>query len=162
MVKVEFNKINSYKELSGHMYRGSSYETSNSCGNCDGARCDDCEPMYTIYNKETGEDIPLYIEDPSILRRLTDVENLEYAYYLIDFKYEGDCLDSDGKELYNLLNKLFIQAHGIDNKDTKTISYHILLSVDDLDMEDYINIMMKKEGIKYITISRIVSNKTQD
>lgn len=32
--------------LSGHMYRNSPYESDNSCGNCNGARCgedDDCE-----------------------------------------------------------------------------------------------------------------------
>ena len=26
----------------GHMYRNSPYETDDSCGNCDGARCDTC------------------------------------------------------------------------------------------------------------------------
>ena len=32
--------------MSGHMYRGTSmeaFETIDSCGNCDGARCDTCE-----------------------------------------------------------------------------------------------------------------------
>lgn len=32
---------------SGHMYRGSPYETSNSCGNCDGARCEVCRKIVT-------------------------------------------------------------------------------------------------------------------
>lgn len=29
-------------ELTGHVYFGSKHETSNSCGNCDGACCDQC------------------------------------------------------------------------------------------------------------------------
>lgn len=33
------------KYLSGHMYRNSPYETDDSCGNCDGARCDFCESV---------------------------------------------------------------------------------------------------------------------
>lgn len=35
-----------YSELTGHMYRGSPHETSNSCGNCDGARCDGCKLVW--------------------------------------------------------------------------------------------------------------------
>lgn len=31
--------------LSGHMYRNSPYETDDSCGNCDGARCDYCKKI---------------------------------------------------------------------------------------------------------------------
>ena len=42
-------KSNSY--LTGHMYRGSAYETDNSCGNCNGANCHDCikEISYGVY-----------------------------------------------------------------------------------------------------------------
>ena len=39
-------------EYSGHMYRGAIHETSNSCGNCDGANCADdddvCNPIYSV------------------------------------------------------------------------------------------------------------------
>lgn len=41
---------------SGHMYRNSPYETSSSCGNCDGARCDTCKTIYEItdgYNEDS-------------------------------------------------------------------------------------------------------------
>jgi len=34
---------------SGHLNRGSAAETSSSCGNCDGARCDDCVPEWTVF-----------------------------------------------------------------------------------------------------------------
>ena len=37
---------------SGHLHRGSPYETDNSCGNCDGANCADeddvCNPIYSV------------------------------------------------------------------------------------------------------------------
>lgn len=31
------------KHYTGHLYRNSPYETDDSCGNCDGARCDYCK-----------------------------------------------------------------------------------------------------------------------
>lgn len=42
-------------ELTGHMYRGSAHETCDSCGNCDGARCDTCTKRYIVYNWATSE-----------------------------------------------------------------------------------------------------------
>lgn len=39
-------KMESY--LSGHLYAHSSMETSDSCGNCDGGRCDSCEKTFTV------------------------------------------------------------------------------------------------------------------
>lgn len=36
------------KELSGHLYYGNIYETSNNCGNCDGARCHCCKEVYIV------------------------------------------------------------------------------------------------------------------
>jgi hypothetical protein len=36
------------KQLSGHMYLGAAHETDNSCGNCDGARCDTCVDLYSV------------------------------------------------------------------------------------------------------------------
>jgi hypothetical protein len=41
--------------LSGHCHRNSTFETSNSCGNCDGACCDYCEK---IPNDEIEVSIP--------------------------------------------------------------------------------------------------------
>jgi hypothetical protein len=35
-------------ELTGHMYRNSPHETCDSCGNCDGARCDSCKKIYVV------------------------------------------------------------------------------------------------------------------
>lgn len=34
------------KHMSGHMYRGSAHETDSDCGNCDGGRCEGCEPIW--------------------------------------------------------------------------------------------------------------------
>lgn len=36
------------KEYSGHMYAGSPYETADSCGNCDGAKCETCKPRWIV------------------------------------------------------------------------------------------------------------------
>lgn len=33
------------KHYSGHLYRNSPYESDDSCGNCDGARCDYCKEI---------------------------------------------------------------------------------------------------------------------
>ena len=38
--------------LSGHIYRDSVYETSDSCGNCDGGNCDCCTPRWLLYKDE--------------------------------------------------------------------------------------------------------------
>lgn len=38
------------KCLSGHMYYGSPYETDDSCGNCDGAKCERCKERYRVTN----------------------------------------------------------------------------------------------------------------
>ena len=35
-------------ELSGHLYRGSAFETSDNCGNCDGANCHRCCNIWTV------------------------------------------------------------------------------------------------------------------
>lgn len=39
------------KQLTGHLYLGSSYETCNSCGNCNGANCDSCETEWIVEGK---------------------------------------------------------------------------------------------------------------
>ena len=36
------------KMYSGHSYYNSPYETSDSCGNCNGAMCEWCKPKYCI------------------------------------------------------------------------------------------------------------------
>ena len=48
-------------EKTGHMNRGSAYSSSDSCSNCDGARCDYCHDIYCVticdrptYNAELG------------------------------------------------------------------------------------------------------------
>ena len=61
----DFGRDEVYDELvlesymSGHLYRGSLFETDDSCGNCDGARCDSCKEVYVLteYNK------PILVED---------------------------------------------------------------------------------------------------
>lgn len=34
---------------SGHLWRGSAMETDDSCGNCDGARCDSCRDVFEVF-----------------------------------------------------------------------------------------------------------------
>ncbi len=73
-----------YKELeqylSGHLYRRSEYESDNSCGNCDGARCDSCEliTVVTLYS-EPQESVQGKICKLKIWKRFTnEKEALEY------------------------------------------------------------------------------------
>ena len=42
------------KEFTGHMHYGSPYETSGSCGNCDGAKCERCKTMYVVEDIDNG------------------------------------------------------------------------------------------------------------
>ena len=104
MINVEFNEIYTSMSLSGHMYRNSAYETDNSCGNCDGARCDGCHKIYSLYNRVTDREIPLYVDDKQIytLRELTDKDDYHYGYYQLDFKYEN-IEESDEKKLKSLM-----------------------------------------------------------
>lgn len=53
------------KCLTGHLWRGSAMETDSSCGNCDGANCDHCEPMWTVahYGPPHKETHPVWGDD---------------------------------------------------------------------------------------------------
>lgn len=46
-VIYEGEPVYTERSYTGHMYRNSPYETSSSCGNCDGARCDNCSLIFT-------------------------------------------------------------------------------------------------------------------
>jgi len=59
--------------LSGHLYRGSPHESSNSCGNCDGARCGD----------EPGE-IPCRKIHSVRLLRMVSVRRKCWTYYPVN------------------------------------------------------------------------------
>ena len=39
-------------KLSGHLRSGSAYESSDSCGNCDGARCEHCVESFAWYGHD--------------------------------------------------------------------------------------------------------------
>lgn len=67
--------------LSGHLCRGSMFETDSDCGNCDGARCDCCEEIFTV----TRYGVPYMVTDPKYgysyqqqdvlgWRRFTDID----------------------------------------------------------------------------------------
>ena len=34
--------------MSGHLFNGSAMETDDTCGNCDGGKCDLCHPIYAV------------------------------------------------------------------------------------------------------------------
>lgn len=49
--------VNIYRVLTGHTHAGSPYETSDSCGNCDGARCNRCKERWEVrYFDQAGEE----------------------------------------------------------------------------------------------------------
>ena len=49
------------KVLTGHLYYNSIYETSDSCGNCDGAKCGNCKTKYLV--EDLMNDKMLYFGD---------------------------------------------------------------------------------------------------
>jgi len=70
--------------LSGHIYSHSAMETADSCGNCDGANCEDCEDIWEVFvmslpeehNKELYEKIRRPVTS---YRRFTNKEEaIEY------------------------------------------------------------------------------------
>lgn len=78
--------------LSGHMCRGSANESSSSCGNCDGARCDECHAMYAWYGYDdeyfdTPEKAEAYGKEQERLRAElvpnANVQDLSHAMWIL-------------------------------------------------------------------------------
>ena len=57
--EIEDDYIHMGIELTSHMYRNSPYESCDSCGNCDGARCESCKKQYIV--KDLNTDNTYYI-----------------------------------------------------------------------------------------------------
>ena len=68
--------------LSGHLYRGSAIETDHSCGNCDGARCYDCEEMYqvTLYDVPRETDNGSYVQKVLKWKRFMNEDDANKYY----------------------------------------------------------------------------------
>lgn len=51
--------------MTQHIYRGSAMETADSCGNCDGGRCEDCVELWAVSecHLERGEDCDTEVRD---------------------------------------------------------------------------------------------------
>lgn len=45
-----------YMQLSGHSMIDSAYSCADSCGSCDGARCDRCHEIYVIEHDDGTEE----------------------------------------------------------------------------------------------------------
>ena len=67
--------------LSGHVYRNSPFETDDSCGNCDGARCDSCREIYVLteYGTPRIDEIGAIIPKLIRYRTLRTAEEKEEA-----------------------------------------------------------------------------------
>jgi len=72
---------------SGHLRRGSAMETDDSCGNCDGGRCDSCTDIYEVFgfselkphiDPEYGCD---YYYQDTLVRRIFDNEEEAKEFY---------------------------------------------------------------------------------
>ncbi len=70
----------------GHLCLGSAIETDDSCGNCDGGRCDSCREIFEVY--ECGEPIDKVNEfgwseryENVLSRRMFDDQQEALAYY---------------------------------------------------------------------------------
>lgn len=92
------------REYSKHCYRNSPYETSNTCANCDGARCYDCE-LITI---------PEHLELCIVSDKLCDmlIESGLPKDVAVFFAYDDSCrLQYNGYRLYwpsaNLFKKRY-------------------------------------------------------
>ena len=114
---IPANPIHKTSFLSGHMYRNSPNESSDSCGNCDGANCDTCRRYYKVYDELSQN--TLYYGDSedcanSVANRFTpDYTNCLTAiceYYGFDI---NDWLSDDRtieQSLWNMIHTNHIPA----------------------------------------------------
>lgn len=108
-------------EFTGHMYRNSPYETCDSCGNCDGARCETCRKRYTVINTNTDE-VFYSGYDVKEAEKIRSKHKLNYTEIMEDiflcypvtqeFKKELDG-HTDAKALYKLMNQYKVPHHTI-------------------------------------------------
>lgn len=79
VLKEEYwNYERDQKHLSGHCYYRSPYETDDSCGNCNGARCDYCRE---IIDKKHMEFVICTDVLEEIMRKANVPENVIYKYF---------------------------------------------------------------------------------
>ena len=100
-----------HTEQTGHMYYGSPYETSDDCGNCNGANCDNCRIRWII---EDGTE-PLHQhpdpEDPEILVYDDDEEGIEGHSF--DVIYTDGYSPKDTQKIINSVLK-YLKAKTIN------------------------------------------------
>lgn len=114
------------KHLSGHIYRNSPYESDDSCGTCDGARCDSCSEYWTVpgfdedfYSKDEAEEKYKMLKrflglDPDDKKYILNIgffiKDDSKLYALIDYETETKCIREVDPEWYdNLLKNAKIQ-----------------------------------------------------
>ena len=111
------------KTLSGHLYANSVYESSDSCGNCNGGKCAVCTPRWRVWDlpgiffeeQEALEAEAQYISKLSTLLRLEAIELPEGAsmeevdsatFYMKEGVLHADHYchinDSKGRSLWDL------------------------------------------------------------
>ena len=79
--------INKRTYYTGHLYRGASYETDDSCGNCDGARCDSCKKVttYEVCHTIIDENNDLVTETIYSSNSEEDAKKFHENLYKIEF-----------------------------------------------------------------------------
>lgn len=84
-----WQKISRSKHLSGHCHRNSPFETDDSCGNCDGARCETCSTIVEPPHLEFGctVDILEPIVYESIREQYPDLSEEEVKDLTSEFVY---------------------------------------------------------------------------
>jgi hypothetical protein len=136
------------RKLTGHSHRGSASETSDSCGNCTGARCDYCITLYSWYGYEdkwfeNESDAIDYGKEESAKRmnlvpnvaehHLSNVmwilndNNELYAHYFGETKHEMTKCNEDSPLYYDLWSKAVNQRdlYNKCNISDKGQNYHI-------------------------------------
>lgn len=114
--EIPRDNIYLYSELTGHIYYRSPIESCDSCGTCDGARCDFCKRVYVVEDFSNAE----------ILYRGKDEEEAKKVFN--DSSYDYSDIISSILQYYNLDHNWFdVYVKENAKQDTKYEPLRLLI-----------------------------------
>lgn len=142
--------------LTGHMYRGSAYESDSGCGNCNGANCDYCrritsyDILISIPSDYNGEVI---IENV----KLYNADNKEEAEYIQNNIYCFECSYGEYSNDLVIKNDYYSLLKIRNYCDNRYAKFFIYIKEDSLkESIDEIKKYLKERYIYVLNISKVI------